>query len=154
VSAHRTPAADRFAKAVVRDSSGCWLWPGTLDRAGYARFRDDDMRKVFVHRWSYEYHVGPIPEGKVIDHLCRVRHCANPEHLEPVTQLENMRRGFHATKTNCKHGHPLVRVVDKDGPRRVCRICKRASAARSHQRLRRPDATAGGIGCPGTKGTT
>ena len=46
-----------------------------------------------AHRWSYQHHIGPVPEGLVLDHLCRVRHCVNPDHLEPVTSRENTLRG-------------------------------------------------------------
>jgi len=124
--------------SLVLEESGCWLWSGQTDRAGYARFSVQG-RHVYVHRWSYEYHLGPIPEGLVLDHLCRTRNCANPYHLEPVTQAENMARGVVATKTHCKAGHPLVQVEHKEGRRRVCPVCKRASARASYQR-RRPEA--------------
>lgn len=69
----------------------CWVWQGTL-RGGYGRFRAG--RKTFsAHRVSYEHHVGAIPDGLVLDHLCRNRACINPAHLEPVTIRENIRRG-------------------------------------------------------------
>ncbi|MFI7678537.1 HNH endonuclease signature motif containing protein [Actinophytocola sp. NPDC049390] len=149
----KTPAEVRHGQTVTPGPNACWLWTGGLDPAGYARFRDDTGRKVYVHRWAYEHYVGPVPEGLVLDHLCRIRHCSNPAHLEAVTQDENMRRGAHATKTHCKHGHPMSEVLQyKDGPRRVCRTCKRASARASYlARKNRPEAMAGGYGCPGTK---
>lgn len=71
----------------------CWLWTGHLDRYGYANFGLGKHRMVKVHRFAYELLVGPIPEGLEIDHLCRVRHCVNPAHMEPVTHAENMARG-------------------------------------------------------------
>jgi len=64
-----------------------WLWTGPIMANGYGK-----VKNVLAHRASYELHVGPIPEGLEIDHLCRVRNCINPEHLEPVTGAENMRR--------------------------------------------------------------
>lgn len=73
----------------------CWIWTGKLhdgDR-GYAKVRvAGQLRKA--HRVAYELLVGPVPDGLVIDHLCRVRHCINPEHMEPVTNAENVRRGL------------------------------------------------------------
>lgn len=89
------PAAERFWSRVdVRDPVECWPWTGLKDRDGYGRFRVNAQQKAFgVHRWAYMSLRGPIPEGLVIDHLCRVRHCVNPDHLEAVTNAENVRRG-------------------------------------------------------------
>lgn len=85
----------RLRQRYVEDESGCWLWVGECNDNGYGRFSVKG-RKVYAHRSSYEIHVGPIPEGLHIDHLCRVRNCVNPEHLEPVTRSENVRRGIRA----------------------------------------------------------
>lgn len=70
----------------------CWLWTGALNNFGYPKFRTAD--EGYGHRWSYARYVEPIPTGLQIDHVCRVRHCVNPVHLEAVTQAENIRRGF------------------------------------------------------------
>lgn len=111
--------------------SGCWLWIGPLCGAGYGRMTIGGERPG-AHRLSYELFVGPIPEGLELDHLCRTRCCVNPDHLEPVTQRENGRRGFsapaiNARKTHCPEGHPLsgdnVRI---DGHTRRCVTCYRA----------------------------
>ena len=71
---------------------GCWLWTGGR-RGGYGRIKLAETGTVDAHRLSYEHHIGPIPDGLVIDHLCRNRSCINPAHLEPVTTAENIRRG-------------------------------------------------------------
>lgn len=71
---------------------GCWLWEG-VTRGGYGRLKLADHGMVEAHRASYEFHVGKIAEDLVIDHLCRNRSCINPQHLEPVTEAENIRRG-------------------------------------------------------------
>lgn len=72
----------------------CWLWQGTITEDGrYGQVRRKSGLTV-VHRYAYEHEVGPIPDGLDLDHLCRIRHCCNPAHLEPVTRGENLRRGY------------------------------------------------------------
>ena len=91
-----------------------------------------------VHRWAYEALVAPIPDGLTIDHLCRVRHCVNPAHLEVVTLAENIRRAPHynSRKTHCKRGHEFTPTnamvyVRKDGrTQRQCRQCHNALLSR------------------------
>ena len=74
-------------------NTGCWLWTAAL-KNGYGRITMmNPKRKTAAHRVSYEAFVGPIPEGLTLDHLCRVRCCVNPAHLEPVTMRENIMRG-------------------------------------------------------------
>ena len=76
--------------------SGCWLWDGSISATGYGVCKAN-RRGYMAHRWVYEMHRGPIPDGWSLDHLCRNTRCVNPEHLEPVSHTENVRRG-HATK--------------------------------------------------------
>lgn len=71
----------------------CWVWLLSENGTGYGKTVNDEGRLVLAHRHIYEQYRGPIPEGLELDHLCRVRPCVNPEHLEPVTHLENCRRG-------------------------------------------------------------
>lgn len=93
---------ERFMGKVQVNDDGCWLWTGKLNNSGYGSFgvgaRGTGVRGA--HRWSYEYHVGPIPKGLQIDHLCRVRNCVNPGHLEPVTAAENNRRAHASIERN------------------------------------------------------
>lgn len=69
----------------------CWTWMRAVGQDGYGRARVDS-RMGYAHRVIYEQHRGPIPEGLQLDHLCEVRSCVNPAHLEPVTPKENVRR--------------------------------------------------------------
>lgn len=73
--------------------SGCWLWTGARNDSGYGRVGIGGSRTGAVHRVAYELLIGPVPAALDLDHLCRVRHCFNPKHLEPVTRSENLRRG-------------------------------------------------------------
>lgn len=121
--------ADRFWSKVDR-SGACWLWTGLKLPHGYGRFGIGgraDHRDVLAHRFAYELLVGPIPGGLQIDHLCRVRACVNPAHMEPVTGAENTRRGGNAAKTHCKRGHEFstANTYTRHDGRRQCRACHR-----------------------------
>lgn len=128
---------ERFDRKVVRTES-CWLWQRYCDRNGYGQVGRDG-RVVYAHRAAYEMFVGEIPPGLVIDHLCRNPSCVNPEHLEPVTNKENSRRGLkEALKTHCVNGHPYTSKNVGRGVtgRRYCRVCKRAYMRRRSMRSR------------------
>lgn len=113
------------------NEDGCWLWLGSIQSNGYPRLKRGG-RQFGAHRLVYEAFKGPIPEGLVIDHLCRVPACVNPDHLEAVTMRENTLRGVSiiadlAKRTHCTHGHPLSGDnlwIRKDGSR-ICRACRR-----------------------------
>lgn len=133
------PAVDRFADKIALTDTGCIEWTAGTAGAGYGFFfvgrkSRDETGRTYAHRWSYEYHVGPIPNGLEIDHLCRNRKCVNPDHLEPVTTQENLRRSDgNANKTHCPAGHPYA------GPNlrlyRGARLCK--ECRRNYDRRRR-----------------
>ncbi len=127
------PTAEARFWAKVEKTGTCWMWTGSAGggdiQRPYGQFSVNG-RLVKAHRFSYELHRGPIPDGLVLDHLCRNTRCVNPAHLEPVTFRENVLRGQgapaqHARKTHCKWGHELT--IDNLAPGRswrVCRICK------------------------------
>jgi hypothetical protein len=118
----------------------CWVWRGATSGDGYGNFKG-----ASAHRVAYECEIGPIPEDLELDHLCRVRNCVNPAHLEPVTRAENVRRGYAAgsrLRTHCKHGHPFSPSNTYWNPqangnmRRQCRTCNLARA-KTYDRTKR-----------------
>lgn len=126
--------------------TGCWLWLGARSGTGYGTICIDGKTHT-VHRLALELIGRPTPKGLSSDHLCRVRHCFNPHHLEAVTQRENLMRspdtvaGKHASKTHCLKGHPFsgdnLIVVDAKKGWRDCRICRRARQARALAKTRK-----------------
>lgn len=128
-------AEERFHAKVREDAhSGCWIWTGALSDTGYGSFRD--RATVSAHRWAYEFYRCEIPDGLVIDHLCRNRACVNPWHLEPVTYAVNTTRGTlaelqrsrAAAITHCPHGHPREgnTYIRPDTGHTVCKACANA----------------------------
>lgn len=112
------------------DKNDCWNWSGAK-RKGYGMIKVG-MKQMSVHRVLYEILVAPIPEGYVIDHLCRNKSCINPAHLQPVTSKENTLRGtsfaaINSKKTHCPKGHEYTQenLGKNKAGRRVCKQCNR-----------------------------
>lgn len=95
VDAPVVSAGDRLRANAEFNPEGCWIWQGKPGKHGYGVISIGNQGR-YAHRLSYETFVRPIPDGLSIDHLCRVRMCINPSHLEPVTLAENTRREFLA----------------------------------------------------------
>lgn len=132
---------ERFFAHVAESPSGCWLYE-TVNEKGYATF---SLNRVPVegHLWCYRFLIGEVPDGLTLDHLCRVRSCVNPWHLEPVPHRINILRGVgpaavNARKTQCVNGHPFTRentYVTPDG-RRQCRTCRDRRSLQYQQQRR------------------
>lgn len=137
----RPPFEERFWRKVIKRPTGCWEWIGGRSRLGYGHTWKDG-KPALAHRASWEMTNGPIPGDLPLDHLCRNASCVNPEHLEPVTQAENVRRGdagkHWAAKTHCPQGHPYdeINTIRYNG-RRICRSCQMAAKRRYDKRRRR-----------------
>lgn len=84
----RMNSTERFWSYVIR-ADGCWGWSGPMNRNGYGKL-GIGQKRVAAHRFAYQLLVGEIPEGLEIDHICRVRSCVNPQHLQAVTRKENV----------------------------------------------------------------
>ena len=141
----------RFISRIDKLESGCWAWTGSGTTGGYGRFWAG-KRSYQAHRFAYELWVGAIPPGMTLDHLChsssdcpggecRHRKCVNPDHLEPVTASENVRRKYGTGL--CKAGHELTsdNCYFRKGGGRQCRTCakdyrKRQSALRREKRIK------------------
>jgi hypothetical protein len=83
----------------------CWLWTGGIGPKGYGHFSPTPQEKVRAHRYVYEFLIGTIPDGSQLDHLCRIKRCVNPDHLEPVTGKVNVSRIPRVTYRLCPQGH-------------------------------------------------
>ncbi len=145
MATNKLTTIERFYSHVAFEpTSGCWIWTASLNHDGYGQmsFYDAELYKTKgalsrierAHCVAWELFVGPIPEGKEIDHKCSVRCCVNPKHLEPVTHPENIARGRsgrpQAERTHCKRGHPFagdnLTEIHKmvNGTMRTYRVCK------------------------------
>lgn len=148
-----------FEHVHTEPNSGCWIWCAALVSGGRYGGFSADGRDIRAHRFSYLLLKGPIPPGKELDHLCRTTVCVNPDHLEPVSHKENMRRGKstiqnlreywerhglpelirkNKEKVCCTHGHSFSgdNLYIRPNGNRACRLCQRLASHRSKQKRR------------------
>lgn len=111
--------------------TGCWLWTQGINAEGYGDLVWDG-RGARAHRVFYQLYRGPIPSGLTLDHICRVRHCVNPDHLRPLSNRDNILAGVspvavNASKRCCLRGHDdWVVLPGKFGrTRRECLTCRK-----------------------------
>lgn len=145
--------ASRFwSKVDIKSRDECWPWTASRSREGYGMFRvakagESGAHMTGAHRVAYTLYIGEIPPGFQIDHLCRVRECVNPYHLDAVSQRENLLRGnglpgINHRKTHCLRGHPLEgdNIKYKRSPRgrlwRACRTCDVERQRRNYRAAR------------------
>lgn len=157
----RVPLRERFdANWTPEPNTGCWLWTGAIyaGTRGYGRIKMRG-RVSSAHRVAWLLYRGPIPDGMVLDHTCRVRACVNPDHLRVVTpkinSIENSRGvgAINRAKTQCHRGHPFdiantrIAVVSRltDGTPKMGRQCRQCSRE-SHLKRRAASARASGGG--------
>jgi len=103
----------------IGELNECWLWQGALNDNGYGQFsitRDGKQCKTVAHSFMYQFIVGPIPDGLQLDHLCMVRACCNPLHLEPVTQSVNLRRAAAARAVSSSGDAAAQRCFGSQSP--------------------------------------
>lgn len=113
----------RVIEVAKLPATECWLWQWRISDQGYGHL-SILRRNWLVHRYMYELLVGPIPEGKELDHLCRVTRCVNPAHLEPVTRSQNELRKIRPGA--CHRGHPFNAANTYTTPvQHACRVCRR-----------------------------
>lgn len=132
---------DKLLGRIEQSPTGCWLYTGGIGDHGYGRFylprEQERQRLLWAHAVAYALFIGAIPAGRQLDHLCWVRHCVNPTHLEPVTQRVNLLRGvgfagINARKQACPYGHPYddANTTKRLNGSRRCRTCHRLSELR------------------------
>ena len=129
-----------FRSSYVIAPSGCWIWLRALNSEGYGV-----LSNVYAHRISYVLHKGPIPADKEIDHLCRVRRCCNPMHLEAVPRRVNFLRGAHPTAETvrsgvCRRGHSMADAYMRKSGKRTCRRCSQDNERRRRMEARNAQA--------------
>lgn len=145
---YRRDELDRFWEHVNKNGpihpelGRCWLWTGEPHHSGYGMFwisRNGKRNGLVAHKYAYEATGRSVPDGLVLDHLCRNRACVNPDHLEPVTNRVNVLRGEHPNVLThrtgvCRQGHALTNPkIDKKGRAR-CRECFNFQWRKNHRR--------------------
>lgn len=144
---------NKYAAEDMGYETPCWIWKGSISPYGYAQVSVHG-RQHRAHRLAYQTTYGDIDTALVIDHKCEQKNCINPDHLEPVTQLENVARHYrkrygtgrilreNVCDLYCPHGHRItaanIKIITRENGRKapLCRICDRAAKKRYKQKAR------------------
>ena len=130
----------------VDHETGCWIWIGAKRECGGGIWYGV-YNHIYAHRIAYELFKGSIPEGFVVDHRCSFGLCVNPDHLDAVSQTENVRRtverGRNSARTrptHCPRGHPYAgdNLYLRHGKHASCRTCQRDAMRRLRAKRRQP----------------
>lgn len=129
---------ERLLSKIQIDNKDCWVWTGSVFKQKYSTYSQIRIKNKCrkAHQVSYEVFIGPIPQGRELDHLCKNKLCINPAHLEPVTHFENMERGYWTTKDECIHGHSYGggnTYLNTRG-HRECRTCRKERSQKFYER--------------------
>lgn len=140
----------KFDRRTVVAATGCVVWTGQTNNTGYGLWNVAGAKRRLTHRLAYVRARGAIPFGLTLDHLCRNTLCCNPNHLQPVTSSENVKRSTgpcmqNASKTHCAHGHEFTPENTAPIPGRLsggrrCRTCSALASRRQKQRARKTSA--------------
>lgn len=130
----RFTVQERFDVKYLKMADGCWHWIAQIAPNGYGRLQMG-TKAEYAHRVSYTLHKGEIPEGMHVHHVCEVRQCVNPDHLQAITPRANLMASDtnarrNARKTHCLNGHSLEDAWVRDNGARSCRQCNRDAQAR------------------------
>lgn len=134
---HLTEEQKKFLSKVIKDENGCWIWQSSKNKITGYGIAVSNRKMVIAHRLSYRLFKDTIPLGLVVHHLCHVKLCVNPDHLQIMTQTENLKQSdglysnsicaHNSKKTHCPRGHEYTKISTKGRTRRVCLLCREAS---------------------------
>lgn len=127
------PLEERFWRLVDK-TEDCWMWTGHKNPEGYGNFANKGVTWK-AHRLAYTLVVGEIPEDMTLDHDCNNPPCVRPDHLQPMSRVDNVMKGNGACvrnrdKTHCKYGHEFIAGISHGRPCRVCKVCEKLRTER------------------------
>lgn len=138
----RSDSPNDWASKIHVNQCGCWEWTAYVDHQGYGKFMGPNHQTRRAHRYVYQELVRELARTEHLDHLCRNRRCVNPDHLDVVEHVVNVRRGVaginNSRKTHCKYGHEFTpsNTIRNSLGQRNCKECTRRIARQNTRRWR------------------